>query len=430
MATTQEILNEISKNSIQCNTPMDKPQQDDKFLAIGNDNTGKYIKYSNLVEDLALYKTQDKTWATVLALIEQGKFGDVYPVGTTFYTPFHYNNQTYQFPWQVADTGREVTYPDGSKHVRPILQALYLIPQQVQFSQYRAFLKCPQGLAAGTYNITFGQAWGSTLLTADHLNWNFTLTKAVPSGGRVAGFRNFPDSITSADNLKIRVMDAEGKTVLETVSATEGTAEGGTNLGTLGYVARNGNLSSMQETFYGLNEYFYSAIKQFFDSTAPKNEWWTATDGWDCAPDALATYDGFLSCFDEEFVSILKTVQVKTARNTAQGNASSSYTTDYLRCFIPSLEEMYITPQASGVEGAYLPLNKDYVGKDSPNGWGTENANAGLIKYDLISKQANWYRLRSCYRGHAYYAWFVGGGGGVGGSGARSASRSLPLVVI
>lgn len=426
MATTQEILNEISKNSIQCNTPMDKPQQDDKFLAIGNDNTGKYIKYSNLVEDLALYKTQDKTWATVLALIEQGKFGDVYPVGTTFYTPFHYNNQTYQFPWQVADTSREVTYPDGSKHVRPILQALYLIPQQVQFSQYRAFLKCPQGLAAGTYNITFGQAWGNNL-TVDHLNWNFTLTKAVPSGGRIAGFRDLQDSITSADNLKIRVMDAEGKTVLENVTATEGTAEGGTNLGTLGYTVRNGNLSSMQEAFYGYNEYHYSAYKQFLDSAAPKNEWWTATDGWDCAPDALATYDGFLSCFDEEFVSILKTVQVKTAKNTVQGSA---YDTDYLRCFMPSLEEMYITPQTSGVEGAYLPLNKDYVGKDSPNGLWSENANTGLIKYDLISKQASWYRLRSCNRGYAYSAWYVYGSGGVSYSLARDANRSLPLVVI
>ena len=430
MATTQEILNEISKNSIQCNTPKDKPQQDDKFLAIGNDNTGKYIKYSNLVEDLALYKTQDKTWATVLALIEQGKFGDVYPVGTVFYTPFHYNNQTYQFPWQVADTSREVAYPDGSKHNRPILQALYLPPQAVQFSQYRAFIKCPQGLTAGTYNITFGQAWGNNL-TADHLNWNFTLTKAVPSGGRIAGFRNFQDSITSADNLKIRVMDAEGKTVLETVTAVEGTAESGTNLGTLGYALRNGNLSSMQETFYGLNEYFYSAIKQFFDSTALKNEWWHATDGWDCAPDQLSTLDGFLSCFDEEFVSILKTVQVKTARNTAQGNASSSYTTDYLRCFIPSLEELYITSQVSGIEGAYLPLNKDYVGKDTPNGWWKENANTGLIKYDLINKQTLWYRLRSCNRYSACNVWSVNHyDGGVYDYVAKDASRSLPLVVI
>lgn len=57
MITMQEFLKEISK----CNTPMDKPQQDDKFLAIGLDKSGKYIKDSNLIEDLALYKTQDKT---------------------------------------------------------------------------------------------------------------------------------------------------------------------------------------------------------------------------------------------------------------------------------------------------------------------------------------------------------------------------------
>lgn len=427
MATTQEILNEISKNSIQANTPMDKPQQDDKFLAIGNDNTGKYIKYSNLIEDLALYKTEDKTWATVMALIEQGKFGDVYPVGSIFYTPFHYNGQTYQFPWQVADTSRAVIYPDGSSHNRPILQAMYLAPQSVQFSQYRAFLKCPQGLPAGTYNISFAQAWDK--LTAEHLNWNFTLTKAVPSGGRVAGFRNFADAQTS-DNRKIRVYDAEGRTILETVTASEGATEGGTNLGTIGYTARNGNLNCMQEAFYGFGAYYYSAVKQWLNSTELKNNWWHAMDDWDCAPDELSTLDGFLSCFDSDFVSILKTVQVKTAKNTAQGNASDSYDIDYLRCYIPSTEEMFIESQATGIEGAYLPLNKQFVGKNTPNGWWPENANNGLIKYDFLSKNAQWYRLRSCRRDGAYYTWFVDNSGYVSSINAKNVSKALPLVVI
>ena len=427
MATTQEILNEISKNSIQCNTPMDKPQQDDKFLAIGSDKSGKYIKYSNLIEDLALYKTQDRTWATVMALIEQGKFGDVYPVGSVFYTPFHYNNQTYQFPWQVADTSRAVVYPDGSVHNRPILQAMYLPPQAIQFSQCRAFLKCPQGLPAGSYNVTFAQAWEN--LTAEHLNWNFTLTKAVPSGGRVAGFRNFSNAQTG-DNLKIRVYDSEGKTILETVTAVEGTAESGTNLGTIGYTTRNGNLNCMQETFYGFNSFHYSAFMQWLNSTKLKNNWWHATDEWDCTPDELATTDGFLSCFDSDFVSILKTVQVKTAKNTVQGNSADSYDTDYLRCYIPSLEEMYITPQATGIEGAYLPLNKQFIGKDTPNGWWTENANNGLIKYDFLSKTANWYRLRSCNRIYAHHVWYVGNSGGAYYGGARGTIRALPLVSI
>jgi len=415
----------LAGKGVDFNNEVSAPESADKVPVVRG-SEGKYITYQNLVDDLALYNTEDKTWKTILDLISSGKFSSVYPVGSTFYVPFTYNGTTYQYPFQVADGPRAITMPDGSVQERIPLLGLYLCPQPVQFSQYRAFLACPQGLSAGTYSVTFARAWSK--LTSDMLTWSFTITKAVPSGGRIAGFRNFADGQSDTN---IRVYDAEGKTVLETVTCSQGEAEGAISLGTMDYTKRNGNLASMQETFHGCNEYHISAKRQWMDSTKLKNEWWSAQDEWDCAPDSLVTYDGLLSCFDSEFVSILKTFQIKTAKSTALGAGTNDYDIDYVKCCLPSLEEMYIVSQApAGIEGAYFPLCKEYVGKDSPNGWYSQNANTGLIRYDFIAKSAQWWHTRSANRDYSCYVWSVYAGGGVHYNGARYASRVLPLVYI
>lgn len=408
----------LSEKGINFSTETTAPQQGDKFPVIRG-TEGKYVSYSALVDDLALYKAEDKSWKTIVDLINNGTFSSIYPYGTTMYVDFTYNGTTYQYPFQVADSPRSITYPDGSTADRIPLLGLYLCPQQAQFSQYRAFLKCPSGLSAGTYYVT-GQAYG-TLFTASTTQ-QFTLTKAVPAGGRIAGFRNGSDAT-------IRVYDAEGKTVLETVTATAGSE--GTSLGTMQQATRNGNLASMQEVFYGCNEYHTSAKRQFMTSDKGAGLWWTASDGWDCAPDALSSMGGLLSCFDPEFVATLKTFAVKTAKSTALGAGTNDYDTDYVKCCLPSLEEMYITPQApAGIEGAYFPLCKDYVGKTSPNGWYSSNANAGLIRYDLVSKSAQWWHTRSADRSYSCYVWYVFTDGNVYSYNAGSAVRVLPLVYI
>ncbi len=409
----------LSGKGVDFNNEVSAPEKGDKVPVVRG-SEGKYITYQNLVDDLALYNTEDRSWKTILDLISSGKFSSVYPYGSTFYVPFHYEGKTYQYPFQVAGGPRAITYPDGSTAERIPLLGLYLSPQAVQFSQYRAFCKCPSGLAAGTYNVT-GASSGS-LFTASQ-TYQFTLTKAVPANGRIAGFRNGSDAT-------IRVYDGEGKTVLETVTATAGSE--GTSLGTMNETTRNGNLASMQEVFYGCNEFHISAKRQWMDSVKLKNEWWSAQDGWDCAPDQLATMDGFLSCFDSEFVGILKTFQIKTAKSTALGAGTNDYDIDYVKCCLPSMEEMYITPQApAGIEGAYFPLCKEYVGKDSPNGWWSSNANPGLIRYCLdATTTATWFRLRSARRFGSYYVWYVDTDGGVSVDYARSAGRVLPLVYI
>lgn len=100
----------------------------------------------------------------------------------------------------------------------------------MQFSN-RAFLRCPNGLAAGTYNVTIGANWGNNAVK--DTTWKFTLAQAVPEGGSVAGFTQMPDVAPS--NWKATSYAADGITKIETVAISSGTTEDGTNLGTMNF---------------------------------------------------------------------------------------------------------------------------------------------------------------------------------------------------
>lgn len=54
-------------------------------------------------------------------------------------------------------------------------------------------------------------------------------------------------------------------------------------------------MNSMQETAYGCNRWATSAMRQWLNSDAGKNEWWKQQDAFDIAPDQLATTSGFFS---------------------------------------------------------------------------------------------------------------------------------------
>ena len=59
------------------------------------------------------------------------------------------DSKEYDYPWQVNHFGK-VELQDGERIDGMYIQAHYAHPFGVQFSQ-RAFLACPDGLAAGTY---------------------------------------------------------------------------------------------------------------------------------------------------------------------------------------------------------------------------------------------------------------------------------------
>lgn len=360
-------------------------------------------------------------WDTVSGLVRNGYASKVFDFGDQFVEKWTdtVTAAEYEYPWQVNHF-ENVELENGEAVPGMFLQAHYAHPFGVQFSQARAFLKCPDGLTAGTYNVKLERNWGDNAQANTY--WNFTLTQNVPAGGCLAGFIQMPDAAPS--NWKVISYAADRITKLETVVVTSG--QTGTDLGTLQYATRNGNLNSMQETAYGWNRWKTSAIRQYLNSNKPKGQWWTPQDEWDIAPNQLAEKDGFLRGMPAGMLEALKTVKVVTYTNTVQDGGEPDITYD--KVFLPSLEQLYIAPQKEG-EGVYHEYWKQRSG--SKTKLQQYQTYPNMITYAVENHTSPQYvRLRSACRGDAYNTWNVSSSGYVGGSGAWRALRFAPLVVI
>lgn len=363
-------------------------------------------------------------WLLLKEYAHEGVFGDLYSYGDQFIDTWKdvANNTEYAYAWRLNHIGQYKLAGGEILKNRPCLQLHYAHPFGVQFSHPRAFLKCPDGLSAGTYNINFAQSWGK-LIT---LSWTFTLIKSVPSGGRLAGFDYMADD--SSTTRSVTSYGADGITKIETVTATQGS--NGTNLGTLNFATRNGNLNSMQETGYGWNRWKTSAIRQYLNSSAPIGAWWKAQDEWDIAPNELETKAGFLSGCSESFINSIEPVEVKTYVNTVYDSSQQTegYDLTYDKVFLPSLEEMYINYQAQG-EGEVHEYWRRRSGRTTPHPWYTSAPE--YITYAVESHaSAQYVRLRSASRDNASNAWLVGSSGYVNGGSAGYSIRFSPLVVL
>ena len=114
-----------------------------------------------------------------------------------------------------------------------------------------------------------------------------------------------------------------------------------------------------------------------------------------------------------------------------EGQTATTETTSD-KIFLPSLQEMYVTPQLANVEGVdwtyyqQLAANAGLTGKFAQ--FGTYPV---LITYNLANTTSPvhvW--LRSAYRGYACNAWYVTSTGTVGHGSARDANRGCPACII
>ena len=187
-------------------------------------------------------------------------------------------------------------------------------------------------------------------------------------------------------------------------------------------------LRNMQEVAYGYNRYSYSAVRQYLNSAAPLGAWWKPCDMFDIAPDQLSTIAGFLSGCSESFIQVIKPVGVKTYLNTTQDAEIGESETVYDKVFLPSLEEMYITPQKAG-EGDVHEYWKRASGRTEPFAWSTSYPE--LVHYAVENHtSAQSVRLRSAHRNYSCNTWYVNASGYVAGSNASTAFRFSPLVVL
>ena len=362
------------------------------------------------------------TWDKISGLSRNGYAEKIFTYGDQFVEKWidTADSKEYEYPWRVNHF-EKAELEDGEMISGMFLQAHYAHPFGVQFSNARAFLRCPNGLSAGTYHLTLGDTWGNKDAQKDTV-WQFTLTNDVPSGGCLAGFIQMPDIAASSWKVISYGADHIGK--IETVSVAAGSD--GTDLGVMRLTTRNGDLNSMQETAYGWNRWKTSALRQYLNSDKTKTKWWTPQDDWDVAPEQLATKDGFLCGMPEEMVKVLKKVKVVTYANTVNDSGEEDITYD--RVFIPSLEQMYITPQIAGEGQAHEYWMRRSGSKTKLAQYGTY---PNLITYSVSNHTSPQHvRLRSAYRGNAGNAWYVNASGSVSSSLAFSAITFSPLVFI
>ena len=362
----------------------------------------------------------------VLNVVRAGQASKVFQVGDQIIVPWTdiTNGQKYEVPLDITSFGTS-TLQDGEELPSMTVQWHYATPFGVQFNQYQAFFYATEGLAAGTYYIEIGTTWGDKGYCVAGKKYQFTLTKPVPAGGQLAGFRGAPDQAPST----WKVYSYNNKTAvdaIETVSVTEGSS--GTSLGVLRF-GGDGKLNCLQRVAYGYNRWSQSAMRQWLNSEKGVGEWWTPQNDFDRCPDQLATKAGFLTGFDADFLEILRPTKVITALNTVTDTTSSNSVdpleTTYDKIYLPALEQMSIEPELAGEGSTWEYWKRASNMTTKMKKWQTYPQIRTFAIENHTSPQ--YVRLRSADRGYSYYTWYVSSSGGVyyGGT-AINAFRCAP----
>lgn len=364
----------------------------------------------------------DMDYNAIKAIVDAGNAPAVFPTGTQLVNTYtDKDGKTYDCPWDVVQPDDTAEGESGTTAPTMVLQMHYATLYDMPFSACQAFYVVPDGgLVAGTYNVKMGLNWGNNVKT--DATYQFTLTKAAPAGARLAGFYNAPD--TPPTSWKVYVYKDQKKSeLLETCSVTAGSA--GSNLGTF-LAKENGDLNGLHPVGYGDNRWWKSAYRQYLNSDAAVGAWWEPQDKWDMKPDQADTLPGFLSGFSDDFKNALSRVKVVTYGNTVTDDGSAVVTYD--KIFLPSLQEIYCSPQVSG-EGTYWPYWKERTGAKTPQAlWRTYPLR---ITRDLAQRTVGrTLRLRSANRGYGYIAFDVTYSGLASNWDGVNAGRSAPACKI
>ena len=354
----------------------------------------------------------------IKAVVAAGNAPAVFPVGTQLVNTYTAKDgKAYDCPWDVVKADDIAEGETGTTAPAMVMQMHYADLEDMQFSAYQAFYVVQEsGLAAGTYNVKMGLDWGTNVKNGT--TYQFTLTKSAPAGARLTGFYNAPD--TAPTSWKVYVYKDQMKSeLLETCNVSAGDA--GMNLGT--FLAKpNGKLFGLHPVAYGDNRWWKSAIRQRLNSDLPAKQWWQPQDEWDMKPDQADTVPGFLASFSDDFKNALTRVKVVTYGNTVTDDGSAVVTYD--KIFLPSLEEIYCSPQVSG-EGTYWPYWKERTGAKTPQAlWQTYPLR---ITRDLAQRTVGrGVRLRSALRTDGFHAFNVLSSGSVSSWNAVSELRCAP----
>lgn len=385
------------------------------------------------LERIAIAQSQGidiTNYQQVQQIVQLGLAKEYFQIGDQINTKWAPNSTTeYDMPWDIVDFG-PVTDPNGVVHENAMwLESHYGLPG-LQFSGNNAFYVPTAEMAVGTYHFSIANNWGSNCVAGK--SYQFTLTQKIAAGGQLvlgtatSNTSGLPD--TAPANWRVMTYaNGAQNTPTEILTLTEGTD--GTDLGALSSstVFSTSGINNMQRSAYGYNRWSVSAMRQWLNSAADAEGWWTQQYAHDHRPDQLATMRGFEAGLPEDFLAIVKPIQVVTALNTVSDKDIGTSETTYDRFFLAALQQEYIVPQWTG-EGTAWEYWIERLN-------GTQHAQGGTrpehIRYAIENHtSAQHVRLRSASRGYANNAWTVYSSGYASNYNATYAYRPAPACVI
>lgn len=260
-------------------------------------------KINGLGEAIAAL-TQGDSWESIRKIVQSGAGSEFYPVGTQFRVTNTDSEIGSEILFDVVDH-RTVTDPADNTQKPAMFLLMHSVIYSKQFDAIEALFYAEEGLAAGTYHFTI-QNYDATY--GGNKTYQFTLTQAVPAGGQIV--LDWPYNVQLLGRSVKTYASATSTTQIEAAVLSEGTD--GTDLGTTDGTSTN--LNHIHRARYGSNNYKESALRQWINSAAVANAWWTPSNIFDRPPD-YANLAGFQHGMDSDFLAVVKAITIPCNTN-------------------------------------------------------------------------------------------------------------------
>lgn len=180
----------------------------------------------------------------------------------------------------------------------------------------------------------------------------------------------------------------------------------------IGFDAKEPSNSNTDRQNYGNNQYRYSNLRQWLNSAAAANAWYTAQHSADAPPNSGAvTYNpytalaGFLNAFTTNERNAILSTSLTVAKNTVTDGGGSETVTD--KVFLLSNTEVGLANENGIAEGSLLALFSTSSNRiTQPTAAAVSNSD--YTSTSLSTSQAWYWRLRTPYASSSYSARIVG----------------------
>ena len=330
---------------------------------------------------------------------------------------------------------------NGVQHLGAKLQRVYACAEAVAFDAAETVVQCDSTTEAVVEENMGYYGWApvydatKAYAVNDYCSYGgaaYKCTTAIASGGEAWN----PDHWTAQTSVV--------KSALVLLNPWNGTglADGDT-LPYSDYLSIHKNTlkdSSKNIFSFGYNNWAESGNRQYYNSEAGVNAWWTAQHVGDVAPGKLTTVRGYMAGLSANLKLALsdgnggyKKVKIESGKNSITDRDVASVTYDTI--FLSSRTEEYGTAMTNdGTADAYWKMAADKALAPSTSSPNDNNAtlNALRVTRSVTNKTGSsvGVRLRSASRGNSYYTWYVDASGGLYASNAYYDLAGAPACVI